>query len=92
MHALLDAGLRALGDAEQLDAEAQLLRHGKIERRDGGDALHIDRIRVDFGAEGKAGQDGELMGRVEALDVEGRIGLRIAEPLGVLQAFGERQA
>ncbi len=40
--------------------------------------------------EGKAGQDGELLRGVVAFDVEGRVGLGIAEPLRVAQAFGER--
>ena len=92
MHALLDAGLRALGDAEQLDAVAELIRHLEVERRDLGDALHIDGVGVDLGAEGEARQDGELVGGVEALDVEGRVGLRVAEALRVREALGEGQA
>ena len=34
----------------------------------------------------------QLVGRIVALDVEGRIGFGIAEPLGVLEAFLEGQA
>ena len=43
-------------------------------------------------AEGEARQDGELVGGVEAADVEGRVGLGIAEALRVGQAVLEGQA
>ncbi len=43
-------------------------------------------------AEGKGRQDGELVRRVVALDIEGRIGFGIAETLRFLQAIGEGQA
>ena len=52
----------------------------------------MHRLGIDLGAEGEAGQDRELVGGVEAADVEGRVGFRIAEPLRLLEAFGERQA
>ena len=58
---------------------------GAIER----DALDVDRVRVDLGAEGERGQDRELVGRVEAVDVEGRIGLGVAELLRGREAIGE---
>ena len=54
-------------DAEQLDAEAELVRHREVGGGDRGDALHIDRLGVDLGAEGEARQDRELVGGVEAL-------------------------
>ena len=92
VHALLDAAFGALGDAEQLDAVAEFVGHREIERRDGGDAFDIDRVGVDLRAEGEAGQDGELVRRVVALDVEGRVGLGIAEPLRILEAVVEGQA
>ena len=57
-----------------------------------GDALHVDRVGVDLGLESEARQDRELVGGVEALDVESRIGLRIAQALGVREAFLEGQA
>ena len=82
---------RALGDAEQLDAVAEFVGHLQVERRDRRDALDMDRLGVDLGAEGEARQDGELVGGVEAVDVEGRVGLRIAEALRVLQAVVEGQ-
>ena len=92
MHALLDALGGPHRDAEQLDAIAELFGGAQIFRRDRRDAFDIDRALRDLGAEGEAGQDGELLRGVVAVDVERRIGLGVAEPLRVLQAFGERQA
>ena len=86
MHALLDARRGALGDAEQLDPVAEFGRHLEIERRDRRDAFDVNGLRVDLRAEGEAREDGELVGGVEAADVEGRIGLRVAEPLRIRQA------
>ena len=84
-------GLGALGDAEQLDPEAELVGHLQVERRDRRNAFDMNRFGVDLRAEGEAGQDGELVGGVVALDIEGRVGLGIAETLGVLQAGLEGQ-
>ena len=42
-------------------------------------------VAVDLRAEGDAGQDGELVRRVEPVDVEARIGLGVAELLRFLQ-------
>ena len=91
MHALLDAGLGLHRDAEQLDAIAEFVGGREIGRRDRGDALDIDRVRIDLGAECDRGEDRKLLRGVEAFDIEGRIGLGIAQPLRVLQAFGEGQ-
>ena len=90
--ALLDAALAACRDAEQLDAVAELVRRLQVGGGDRLDALDMDRLGVDLGAEGKAGQDGELVGGVEAADVEGRVGLGIAEALRVREAIVEGQA
>ena len=48
-------------------------------------------LGVDHGAEGERGQDRELVGRVEAADVEARIGLGIAELLRLGEALLEGQ-
>ena len=58
--------------------------------RDGLDALHVDLLEGDVGAEGEAGEQRELVGRVEAADVEAGIGLGIAHLLGLLEHLGER--
>ena len=78
-------------DAEQLDAIAELVGGLEIGGGDRGDALDIDRVRIDADAEGEARQDRKLLRGVVALDVERRIGLGVAEPLRLLQALGERQ-
>ena len=77
---------------KQLDPIAEFLRGAQIFRRDRGDAFDIDRALGNLGAEREAGQDRKLLRGVVAIDVERRIGLGIAEPLRVLQAFGKRQA
>ena len=88
MHALLDALFGAHRDAEQLDAVAELVRPFEVFRRDRRNALDIDRALIDLGAEGDAGEDRELLRGVVALDVEGRIGLGVAEPLRLRETFG----
>ena len=43
------------------------------------DALAVDQLERHGGVEGEAGQDRGLLRRVVALDVGGRVGLRVAE-------------
>jgi hypothetical protein len=45
---------------------------------------------MDAGAERQMSQDGQLLGRVAAVDVERRVGLGVAQPLGFLEpsAYG----
>jgi hypothetical protein len=74
VHALFDALLGALRDAEQLDAVAELFRGLEIRQRDRLDAFDVDRVCVDRRAEGERGQDRELVRGVEAADVERWIG------------------
>src|SRR5258707_13655939 len=89
MHALLDPLFGAHRDPEQLDAVAEFVGGLDIFRRDRRDAFDEDRRLVDPDAEGEAGEDRELLGGVVALAVEARIGLRLAEPLGVGEAGRE---
>jgi hypothetical protein len=60
MHTLLDARGRALRNAEQLDPVAQLIGGMNVIDGDIGDALDIDLVRSNLGAEGQAGQDRSL--------------------------------
>ncbi len=76
-------------DAQQLHAIAEFVRRRQIGGRNRGNAFDIDRALVDLGAERKARQDRELLRGVVTLDIETRIGLGIAQPLRLLQAFGE---
>ena len=61
---------RLAREAEQLDAIAQLLGEADVDRGDVADALDMDAGEIDLGAEGDAGQDGELVRGVDAVDVE----------------------
>ena len=81
-----------LRDAEELDPVAEFVGRLDVGRRDRRDALDIDRVRVDLGAEGNRRQQRQLVGGVVAVDVEGRVGLGVAQPLGCGEALGERQA
>ena len=71
----------ALGDAEQLDAIAEFVGRGEIGERDRLDAFDRNRVGVDLGAEGQRSENRHLVRGVEAADVEGRIGLGVAELL-----------
>ena len=57
MHALLDALVGAHRDAEQLHAVAEFVGRIEIGGRDRRNALHINRRRIDLGAEGEARKD-----------------------------------
>src|ERR1700722_2768712 len=91
MHALLNPLPGLHRDAEQFYAIAQLIGRIEIGQRDRRDALDVDRIRIEFCAEGQTRQDRKLLRGVVAFDVKGRIGFGIAEPLRVAQAIVERE-
>ena len=90
VHALLDAAFGHQRHAQQLDAVAQVVGRLDVRLRDALDALDMDLVEGDAGAEGQAGQQGELVRRVEPADVEGGIGFGIALGLGFLQDVAER--
>ena len=54
------------------------------------DALDVDLVERHARAERQAGQQGELVGGVEAADVEGRVGLGVALGLRLREHVGER--
>jgi len=56
------------------------------------DPLHVHPLELERDPEGDGGQNGELVGGVDALDVEGRVGLRVPEPLGLGEHVGEHAA
>ena len=100
MHAQFDAFRRALGDAEQLDAVAELLGVLLMSAESSLvmplDVRLVEAHRI---AEGDGAHDRQLVRRIDAFDVEGRIGLGVAETLrflehgrrssGPCRAFGE---
>src|ERR1700731_1090951 len=92
MHALLDALRGAHRNPEQFYAVAKFFRGTQILRRDRRNAFDVDRALRDLGAKGEAGQYRQFLRGVMAIDVEGRVGFRISQPLCILQAFGERPA
>ena len=89
MHALLDAMLGLARQTKQLDAVAELGGVGDIERGDVADAFDVHALEIDRTAEGDAGQDRQLVRRVDAVDVEARIGLSVAVRLRLGQHVGE---
>ena len=89
MDALFEPLLGQPRDAEQLDAVAELLGKIDVEPRDVADPLGVDPGEVDRAAEPDARQDRQLVRRIDAVDVEARIGFGIAELLRLGQHFGE---
>ena len=85
MNPLREARLVVHRDAEQLDAVAEFFGIGDVDRIDVANAFDEHRAEVDLRAEREAGDDGELVRRVDAVDVEARIGLGVAQRL----RFGE---
>ena len=89
MDALRQPRFAVFGDAEQFHPVAQVLGVGDVHRVHAANALDVDRIEVDPGAEGEAGEDGEFVRGVDAVDVEARIGLGVAQRLRVGERGGE---
>lgn len=78
---------RALADREELDRAAHALGGGEVGGGDLRDALAVHLVQAYAGVEGDPGEDGGLGGGVEALDVGGRVGLRVPEGGGLVQRF-----
>ncbi len=81
MHPQFDAGRRAPGDAEQLDPVTKFLGVADILLGEPGNALGIGLVELHRNAVGDRRHDGELVRGIHTLDVEGRVGFRIAEAL-----------
>src|SRR5256885_11320240 len=77
-------------DRQQLDRVAELGRVGNVHRRDAGDAFDVHVLEVHRRPEGEVHQDRQLVGGVDALYIERRIGFRVARLLRFLQDFVER--
>ena len=89
MHAHLGAVRLVTGDAQMLDAVSELFGVGHVVAGDAADALDIDLVELQRDAEGDGGQDGQLVSGVDALDVESRIGLGVAQRLRLGQHLRE---
>src|SRR4029077_11465715 len=70
----------------------ELLGIGDVGGGDVADALDVDAGEIDLAAKGDAGQDGELVGGVDAVDVEGGVSLGIAQALRIGEHVGELAA
>src|SRR5690606_4752920 len=71
------------------DAEAKSFSLSDVGGPHARDAANIDRGEVDLSPEGDRCEDRQLVRRVDALDVEGRIGLGIAERLRLGEDLAE---
>ena len=89
VHAQLDAMLTALGDAQQLDAVAQLLGITDVHRLQRADALDMRLVELHRHAKGDGAHDGRLVGGIDALDVEGGVGFGVAQALRLLEHDAE---
>ncbi len=91
MHAQLDAFGRAPRETEQLDAVAEFLGVGDVLGFEFGDALDVGALELHRNAERDRREQRDLVSGVDALDVEGRIGFRVAEALRFGQHDVERE-
>src|SRR5450830_1614010 len=92
VHAQLDAVGSTLGDAQQLDAVAELLGVADVGRREAGDAFDIGLVELHRDAESDGAHQGGLVGRIHAFDVEGGVGLGVAQALGLFEHHFKVQA
>ena len=92
MHAQLNAVLTAAGQAQQLDAVAELFGVTDIGRLQGRDAFHMRFVELHRHAESDGAHDGQLMRGVHAFDVESGVGLGIAQALRFFEHHVEVQA
>jgi hypothetical protein len=86
------ADRNALGDAQQLDAVAQLFGIADVGRLQRGDAFDVGLVELHRDAERDGAHDRGLVRGVHAFDVEGRVGLGITQLLRLLQHGAEVQA
>ena len=89
MHASLERAVGHLGDREELHPVPELPRVGDLDRLEPRDARRVDVLQVDAGPESERGQDLELVRRVDPLDVERRVRLRVPRRLSLAQGVGE---
>ena len=79
-------------DAEQLHAVAELLGVADVGLLHLRDALDVGVVEAHRDAEGDGRHESQLVGGVDSLDVEGRVGLGVAVGLGVGEGGGEVDA
>ncbi|MCY1356691.1 hypothetical protein D9M69_431510 [compost metagenome] len=85
MHAQLDATVGTARHTQVLDAVAQGLGVVDVGAGQFRDAFGVGLVELQRDAEGDGREDGQLVRGVDAFDVEGRVGLGVAQGLGFLQ-------
>ena len=90
MHADRQPAADPLGGADQLQPEPEVARVLEVVGLDVLDPLVADLVDVDRGLERQPGDDRHLRGGVAAVDVLGRVGLGVPEPLRLGQRLLER--
>ena len=91
VHPQFHAARCAFGNAQQLDAVAELFGIFDVGRAQLGNAFDIGPVKLHRNAERDGRHDGDFVRRVHALDVEGRVGLGITQTLGLFQSHIEIQ-
>ena len=81
MHAQFNTVVAALGNAEQLDPVAELFGIFDVGGFQLGDAFDVRLVELDRNAVGDGGNQRRLVRGIDPFDIEGRIGLGIAQPL-----------
>ncbi len=88
-HGRMNPGLHGLavasGQGQELDGVAELPGIGYVLGLDLGDPLHRKPLELERPAESQGDQNGQLMGRVNALDIQAGVGLGQAFGLGLGQ-------
>ena len=87
-----EAAVDPLGGPDQLEAETEIAGVLEVVGLDLLDPLVADLIEVDRRVEREPGEDRHLGGGVATVDVLGRVGLGVPEPLGVGERLIERHA
>ena len=89
MHALEQLATAGFRGPDQADLEAQSPGLGDIFGDDMADTACGDRIEIKCGAKGEAGQDRQLMRRINAIDIESWVCFGISQSLGIGEHIGK---
>jgi hypothetical protein len=89
MHAQLDSRHAPLGDTQVLDAVAEFTGKLDILGRHALMPSQYTARKIQGHGEGHGRQDGQLVRRVDTLDVKARIGLGVAQGLGLGEHVGK---
>ncbi len=92
VHPRLHRVAAMLADGQQLDAVAELAGELDVERGDGRNSLDVDVVEIDLHAVGQRSEDGQFVRRVQAFDIQRRIGLGKSGRLGLGQGLCKRDA